>query len=77
MLRVADRTQHSVPHPTTHGYDSAPKDPRRFRVTNQFLREGEIVAELEASAAWIDLATRKLEPPPELVRALTSPCGQS
>jgi acyl-CoA thioester hydrolase len=57
----------------THGYTSVDPQYRKFVVRNVFLRRGEPVAEVEAQGAWMDLATRKVTPPPpEVIRAFSA-----
>ncbi|HKO57943.1 MAG TPA: thioesterase family protein [Thermoanaerobaculia bacterium] len=47
------------------------EDGSRFRLRNEFFRaDGERAARVTSSGGWLDLAKRRLTPPPEDLRAL-------
>ena len=47
------------------------EDGRRFRLRHRvFRRDGEEAARIETDGGWMDLATRKLRPPPEELSAV-------
>lgn len=51
--------------------DGLSEDGMRFRLRNEFFREdGTKVARVTSSGGWLDLAARKLKPPPEELKKL-------
>lgn len=51
--------------------DGLSEDGTRFRLRNEFFREdGQKAARVTSSGGWLDLAARKLKPPPEELRKL-------
>ena len=55
----------------THAVAAMTPDRRRFRVRNEFLRDGQLVARVSSHLGVLDLTARKLVQPPEsLARVL-------